>query len=343
MWDKAFIRFPDKISEGGGARNAQFAKALLERNCSIYRYKSNNKLLRLAHGLGFLIRINSCKGETIFFHYSLLLYFFGSKLVTNFIFLKLLQIVLSSAAKTNKITIEVNDLPYEQSIDLELPSNKLWILDNSVFRIKNLNFIFASRKMMQYVIQKYKTNEPCCKFILNGGPLLKDLPDSPSRKRLKLVYTGTLNHGRQIENLISIFSELPHDLILMGEGGEWISHLPNLGDNIVYKGQLSENEAHVVTAGCDCGLIPYDDSRLYYNLCYPTKASFYITAGIPFISTPLQELMSHFSDSYVFFESFDSWRELITHRDFSKNVMLKKNMISDIRNLYTWQYLLRDF
>jgi hypothetical protein len=36
-------------------------------------------------------------------------------------------------------------------------------------------------------------------------------------------------------------------------------------------------------ARCDVGLIPYDDSREYYNIAYPTKLSSYIVAGIPFL------------------------------------------------------------
>ena len=89
-----------------------------------------------------------------------------------------------------------------------------------------------------------------------------------------------------------IYSEaFPEDenlqLYLMGTGGEWIHPEKK---NITCLGSLEEETAHRFVSLCDVGLIPYDETRLYYHLAYPTKLSFYLTAGIPFLSTPVEEI-----------------------------------------------------
>jgi hypothetical protein len=73
---------------------------------------------------------------------------------------------------------------------------------------------------------------------------------------------------------------------------------------------LEEELAHKLVSDCDCGLIPYDENLFYLKIVFPIKASFYITAGIPFLSTRIPELVDHFSDSAIF-SPVEEWGYLL--------------------------------
>lgn len=168
---------------------------------------------------------------------------------------------------------------------------------------------------------KFHIEDRHTEVILNGADRLNiekstknefNLPEG----KYNCVYAGTLNKGRQVESLISMFKRLEHvNLILLGDWGEWLLDY-NLPVNVVYLGNKSNLVAHRIVSSCDLGLIQYDSSRFYYNLCFPTKISFYLTAGIPVLSTPLKELMYHFSDSPgVFFSEIDKWEAFLQSVD----------------------------
>lgn len=73
-------------------------------------------------------------------------------------------------------------------------------------------------------------------------------------------------------------------------------------------GSYSEEEAIQIVSSCDIGLVPYDESRLYYNMCYPTKNSFYITAGIPILIIPLEESLNQLEKyDILFIEKLENW------------------------------------
>ena len=97
-----------------------------------------------------------------------------------------------------------------------------------------------------------------------------------------------------------------------------------------------------MVSSCDIGLIPYNQKGFYYNICYPTKASFYITAGIPFISTQLAELKNEFLNQKVcIFADFTDWSLVLKNLSNEEIQQLKEN-VNKISSHYTWENLIEN-
>lgn len=259
-------------------------------------------------------------------------------------------IILRYSDKHNKIFIDISDLPYEQSIDLELAQKynceTIRNLEKNLFNLNNAKYIFASYSMKDYICDKYKIKEDKTCVCINGGNAIKkqnnDIYNFTIEKdKINYIYAGTLNKGRQIEKVITIFSKCKNsNLILIGINGEWIKKI-KLPQNVKYFGALSEDEAHQFASICDIGLIPYDSSRLYYNIAYPTKLSFYITAGITFLSTDVQEV-SRIKNKYNIGHvcNIDNWENIINM--ITKDELIQeKNRINLIKQNFYWNNILK--
>lgn len=348
MSKKYYITYlSESVNEGGMARNRAFADKILSSNSkmlNMYLYK-NNIFKRIYKSICFFAFFLFKKQKSIFFHqFAFALIFpFISKKISQYFY----KIAIHSIAKKNKIHIEINDLRYEQAIDLELPVTLSMLeFEDFIFTIPNCYYIFASHAMSDYVCEKYNIDSSYSQVVINGGPHLQSLPliltdqKWTNSSKTKYVYAGSLNKGRQIENLIDIFKiDSNNLLILIGIWGEWLLTI-DLPPNIIYLGDFKENVAQYIVSACDVGLIPYAEDRFYYNLCYPTKASFYITAGIPFLSTPLVELQNVFEDGEMcYFESFSKWQEFLKKIDKNSLEEVKKKINIEKQKFY-WDYLI---
>ena len=336
------------IHEGGMARNNAFYNKFRELNATVYNAYSTNFLLRIFKSIFFICYFLLVKETKIFIHQSAFLAFIPVRLYRFSCFRLGIKWLLINCVKRNQLTIEINDLPYEQAIDLKIPINNLYqCFEDLVYSIKGCHYVFASYSMLEYVKNKYNLLNSQAQVIINGGPMntnikfdLKCQESWLFTDKFKFVYAGSLNKGRQIEDLIAIFQNQKNGiLILLGSGGDWILEIKNL-KNIFYLGNYTEEEAHFITSNCDIGLIPYDAKLFYYNLCYPTKVSFYITAGIGLLCTPLGELQRIFeyTDSVVF-KPIDEWESFISSLDRNqlKSLQLKTK---NIQNNFTWHSLL---
>jgi hypothetical protein len=139
--------------------------------------------------------------------------------------------------------------------------------------------------------------------------------------------------------MLGVFAGSQHSLFLLGVGGGWIESEFSQFTNIKYIGALEEKEAHSFVSTCDMGVIPYDDSRFYYNICYPTKASFYLTAGLPILATDLKELRRHFDSQCAVFLKLDKWRLLLDEPDALYRIKNMKCHVKKISNEFQWQNL----
>lgn len=333
MGDIYYITYlSDEINEGGMARNLAFSNKVRNfeaRRLNMYLYR-NNIIKRTWKGINFLFFLLCKKSKTIIVHQSAITLLFP--LLTKELSRKIFKLILKRISSKNKLIIEVNDLPYEQAIDLDLPVLESMLkLEDILYSIPNCHYIFASTEMSKYVIEKYRINHGHSKVVINGGPVLlraKSFLESQNwinSDSTKYVYAGSLNKGRQIERIIEVFLKNPDSiLVLIGIWGEWLNEI-DLPQNIIYLGDFDEITAQTIVSVCDLGIIPYDEEKFYYNLCYPTKASFYITAGIPFLSTPLKELMNVFeSEDMAFFEEFNNWKDFV--RNFDKSILMRKRV-----------------
>lgn len=253
--------------------------------------------------------------------------------------------IIETAAKKNVVYLEVNDLPYEQAIDLELKPNNMNVFDAAVLTIPSIKYIFPTTEIAKYAKSKYKINESNLSVLINGS-WISDASNKTSievklpARGLKFVYAGTLNKGRQISDLIKIFSNSEQSLVLIGSDGDWIKEEYRSKENIKYLGPMPEVYAQHIVKQCDMGVIPYDSSRMYYNQCFPTKASFYITSGIPFLSTPLVELKKHFTDEVVVYCELNGWGKMLADEDLISVIEERRNNIDEeFRQRFSWPFI----
>jgi hypothetical protein len=147
------------VTEGGGGRTNAIISLLSEAGCAQRIYKHSTVLSRLAMGCNFLWNISKHKNETILLHYAIFASLFTHKIITNRIFLKALFSFLKSIDTKNNLLIEVNDLPFEQAIDLELPRNNMDRFDCNIFDMERAKYIFASELMAKYAAKKFSLDK----------------------------------------------------------------------------------------------------------------------------------------------------------------------------------------
>lgn len=347
-----FANYTANPQDGGTSRdNAFFDFISKVPNVKVINVFTANILKRILMWFRCSIWFLTVKRTTLLIHQNSLLSIYSGTLLNNKIYRWFIFKVLMRAAWNNRLIIEVNDLRYEQAIDLQLPFDSGFLaLQNALLSLPNAEFIFASYQMRTYVIDNLGFNLSHAYVIVNGGISIKKspailLPDffmkSYDRHKINYVYAGSLIPGRQISELLGIFAKQANStLYLLGVDGAWLLQR-KLPYNIHYLGSLAEDVAYSVVEKCDIGLIPYDDSKFYYNLCYPTKASFYLTAGIPFLSTRLDEMIYNFSDLDVamFYHITDWVRVISTVR--KEDLYTYKERVQLVKENYLWLNLLR--
>lgn len=333
-------------TDGGMARNHAFLLEMIKREAKVINHHS----LKLNHRILYFIKnfflLMSTNNSNIVILQSVLLKFIFPFALFKFQWFRLwVGFVLNYVSKKNTLYIEINDLIYEQSIDLGFKVNLVALeYQKFIFVQKRIQFIFASKSMGDYAIQYYNVNPDSIQTIINGAPRLDKSIFYKLKfndvQRTKYIYAGTLNKGREIYNLIEVFSKCNNiDLVLIGIEGEWINETKY--KNIHYLGKFDEKTALKITSMCDIGIIPYSEKKKYYNICYPTKNSFYIAAGLPILCTPLQETIRVFKEypEIVFFVPFDSWYEFVNNTSHA-DILKAKNHVETIKHNFLWSHLL---
>jgi hypothetical protein len=341
-----FVNLNNVFNDGGNARNRAFLKYFEYNNYLIINVYNKFLLIRLYKFLFFICVSIFTRSNLIFIHYGTLVTLFPYKIYNIQLCRNFINFLLKKISINHNLSIEINDLPFEQSIDLDLKIHKASkIFQENILSLKNCSFIFASNEMKTYSCNKYGTKVNESKVIINGAFKLqsKRLYSNTilNIDKFKFIYAGSLNQGRQIEDLIKIFENKNVLLLLIGEMGEWLQNYPT-ANNIIYLGSFPENIALEIVSLCNIGLIPYNEDKFYYNISYPTKSSFYIASGIPILSTPLKELSNVLSDLDVaYFVSFKYWDQFISNLDYD-NYKIKKENIIKYQSLFYWEYLLND-
>lgn len=319
-----FVQLNKELHDGGLSRNLAFYEYYKSKGAKVQNVFHRNKIKRIFISISILRIFLTSKSKTIFIHQGTIIYLFPMSLLKyNLVFRSIFR-VLQYAASKNRLIIEVNDLPHEQAIDLELPLDPNYRkFEEALYTLKRCYYIFASQQMNNYIKEKFKILDGYSEAVINGSTKLNyenklesSVFEKITQSNYKCVYAGTLNKGRQIETLIDLFSELKNvSLILLGDWGEWLNNY-KLPFNVIYLGNKNHDIAQQIVSKCDLGLIQYSADRFYYNLCFPTKISFYLTAGLPVLTTPLTELKTHFSTSEcVYFVEFDQWKTFLLSMD----------------------------
>lgn len=350
---KFYIKhFSGDVSEGGAVRNQAFYMHFRSySDVKVLNIASSNIFRRFINTLKFILFFNIQKNHHIYMHMGAIFVLFPTFLFR----LGLGGIIfyfLNRLSKRHVLQIEVNDLPFEQNRDLELPNLPfIQSFQRRLFSFKRVGYDFASHSMRDYAIKMYNLRSDQCKVLLNGADKLDgfhlNVHDEILKRcpgKLRYVYVGSMNKGRQIEDLIHIFERSKHILYLLGTGGDWIEQTLKLKaiDNIFYLGSFSDSVALQISSLCDVGVIPYDESRLYYNICYPTKVSFYLSAGLPILSTQLKETQYVLQSKGVAqFLPIASWNEFVSNTKIDDVDVLKQNVLR-YRPQFYWDSILKN-
>lgn len=335
--------------DGGMARNRAFYNFFLNKNSKIYNMYHSNIMVRLFRLIVFIFQILSYRRKKIFIHIGSIFNIFPKFILRRKFGIFLLKKFIIILAKKNHLIFEINDLPYEQAKDLDLPIENFYeefqnIIFNNTLKSK---YIFASNQMEKYVLEKYSIAPDYSQVLINGAPKLDEslgemkLMKEYNLFNVKYIYVGTMNKGRGIEELLTLFENRKSYLFLVGPDGEWLLDYLEKLSNIVYLGSYNEQMAMQIASQCDYGILHYDSSKFYYNLCYPTKNSFYIAAGINVISTKLKETQNVLSKYNIFlFEDFQKWESIIENPSCYFNKI--NNIEENTKEKFYWSTILNN-
>ena len=327
-----------RIDEGGASRAMAIRRYVLGNIKGIKRLYLPKSKLRIVKHFAYLLFAGN---KTLIYIYPEV----GFDIIQKDKKRKLITDIWFRLIRGKKLIFDIADIKYEQAKDLEIyryDHDRMRDVEKEFFALP-ADFIFASSSMREYAVSHFDIPLERTDVCINGGNKVTGTSPLPFEKKegeTLFVYSGTLNKGRSIEKMIGNFPEDPDKkLILMGPEGEWTRDI--LKDNMIYLGALPEEKAHNIVSGCDVGLIPYDNERLYYNLAYPTKLSFYLTAGIPVLSTPVSEFNKINEIRDIGWGGvLDSWSEIISSLDGS-SIAAKKERAKQISDQFLWDNILK--
>lgn len=123
------------------------------------------------------------------------------------------------------------------------------------------------------------------------GPTQRDLHETPV-----LIYQGSLNMGRGIENLIDAMVYLEEFLLLIVGTGDIADKLyqqakqKHLLNRIEFTGKLPFEELHQQTCKAHLGIALEENIGLNYYYALPNKLFDYVQARIPVLASPFPEM-----------------------------------------------------
>ena len=330
--------------EGGTSRAVAWMNYLKSHNSNLKVLSLPKNFLKFP--IHFLFLLTSFGNTIFYFHASYGLNLFSNNILKRFL-ADFFILMLKFASKHNTLVFDINDLKYEQAIDLELdyPDYEIINRREKIFFSVQGKYIFASESMREYAIKKYSLVPDDTSLCLNGATTYQlnenKFNNLIDRDVINYVYSGTLNKGRSIEKMIDAFpSSNEYHLYLLGPGGEWITEYSVKKNNIHYLGSYSEEAAYNIVSQCDVGIIPYDDSRFYYNIAYPTKLPFYLVCGLTYLSTPVDEVKTvHNKYQVGHIAKIQDWSSTIQSIT-KEQIIEEQKTIEQIKTNFTWDQTL---
>lgn len=342
------------LKEGGIVRNTAWIQFLREFRPStkFITFKITHRIFKHLNFPLFFLRSLFIRNDTFFFLYpkvGLPILARGKK---GQLFRKLFLCCANTLIRNrNTLVFDISDIKYEQAIDLRLDNldmEEIRSFEKKLFSLGQ-KYIFASHAMRDYAIQQHGIPRENTDVCVNGGFIVDRDHENPypyiHSDKITCVYAGTLNKGRLIEEMLFAIPGVSHiEVLLLGIGGEWIPEFLSSHNikNVQYLGAFDEAKARHITAHCDLGLIPYDNDRLYYNIAYPTKLSFYIAAGLPYLSTPVAEVLRVEKDHDVGFSCpLKDWKSLLSSLDLGA-IAAKRETVLAQREQFAWEHIFKN-
>src|ERR1700742_2288567 len=113
-----FVHLNKEFNDGGLARSSAFYEYYVSKGADTRNVFHKNKFKRALVTISAINIFFFSKNKTIFIHQGTILYLFLRPLFKYRFFFTTLFRLLQRTSNRNHLIVEVNDLPYEQAIDL---------------------------------------------------------------------------------------------------------------------------------------------------------------------------------------------------------------------------------
>jgi glycosyltransferase involved in cell wall biosynthesis len=161
-------------------------------------------------------------------------------------------------------------------------------------------------------------NTPYSSDVDNRVNSLRDHFNIPATKNI-LVYVGGLQHDRGLEKVIEATKQLNDDasLILIGDGVlkqqlQEIVNRDGLQQSVFFYGASTAEEVLPLLRSADVGISLIERLSGSYRLALPSKVFEYLHAGLPVVSSLLEQIIDCLKDrEYVFFANENDQSEIV--------------------------------
>ncbi len=152
-------------------------------------------------------------------------------------------------------------------------------------------YVLLTEAMNELVNPKEKPHIIMEGLCEGGNDANKKEPEARSDK-LTCLYTGSLNDGTGIEELVRAVSLIENgnlELKIYGNGklADWIVEQSNTDARIKYGGVVTNAEAVRAQKEADLLINPRPDNIAYGNVSFPSKVMEYMASGTPLLTTKL--------------------------------------------------------
>ena len=167
----------------------------------------------------------------------------------------------------------------------------LFIRLTSCLMKKYSGYIILTKAMNEIVNTKgrpYIVMEGLCEEDVS----LADEAAAKTQDRFTCIYTGSLNDGTGIEELVcavSLIKDEQFELKIYGNGklADWIAEQGKSDSRIKYCGVVTNAEAVQAQKAADLLINPRPDNIAYGNVSFPSKVMEYMASGTPLLTTRL--------------------------------------------------------
>ena len=201
--------------------------------------------------------------------------------------------------------------------------------------IRKADAFIASSCGMAKFIRSFRKD---AKLIINSGyyeseTQIINLPDL-QKKRLTIVYSGTLDKERGVVNLINHFKSNENDkfkLVISGRGPleEFVKVASETDERIIFVGMLNDHDFNKLISQADICINPQWSS---ISVNFPSKITLYLAFGKVVLSTKIDSIVkSPFSEILLFYDEYDPqsfWDQILLID--KKWIELEKEKISRI-------------
>lgn len=249
--------------------------------------------------------INSLKKKNIFNNTDLTIFVYSlhTPLIDAAIYLK-------RKNKNVHICVIVPDLPqYMDLSNSRRPIYKFFKKIDSILLDRKIKFIDSFVFLTQYMREEIEVKNS--NYIIVEGIVDNQTNPIKMNEKLKticgdeeyILYTGTLNERYGILDLINAFNEIDSGtvkLVIAGKGDSEILIREQSNKNIIYLGQISNEEAKQLQENSLCLVNPRKNDEVFTRYSFPSKNLEYLNAGRPVICYKLDGISDEYDNVFCY-------------------------------------------